>query len=166
MTSESAYVIEDVPQVESTFEKLVNSDGFKKVSAFFELFDFILKNPKEELGRFSNYDESPKNEKFNRVIEYLRDHFREELTVESIAEDMSMSPYQLRTMFKKQTYNKSVLQYLNELRVFEACRLMQNDEYTISYLSGLAGFNNLSYFNRIFLKVTGKTPREYRKVFC
>ena len=62
--------------------------------------------------------------------------------------------------------NKSVLQYANELRVFEACKLMQNQQYTISYLSSLAGFNNLSYFNRTFLKVTGMTPRQYRKVFC
>jgi AraC-like DNA-binding protein len=165
LQSQSSWLVQDVPQAIEHFEKLQKANGLQKAAAFLELLDFILKEDKQELGSMIIASSSAKIEKIEKVIDYLKNNFQELLTVDSVADSMSLSTYQLRTMFKKHT-NKSVLQYLNELRVFEACRLMQYKEYTISYLSAQAGFNNLSYFNRIFLKVTGKTPREYRKVFC
>ena len=165
MTSQSSWIVKNVPKAVEYFEKLLNSNGLQKAVNFLELLDYILHLDKKELGSI-NIESSPtKIEKIEKVIDFLKANFRNDLTVESIAESLSLSHYKLRTIFKKHT-NKSVLQYLNELRVFEACRLMQYKEHTICYISGQAGFNNLSYFNRTFLKVTGKTPREYRKVFC
>ncbi|MCM8532052.1 MAG: AraC family transcriptional regulator [Lentisphaeraceae bacterium] len=164
MTSDSAILIENCKGAETIFENLISSRGLKKVAHFFELLDFILEADRKTLGSFRS-EEGKVNNKLDRVITHLNENFKKELNAQMVADTLSMSPYQLRSLFAKYT-NKTVLQYINELRVFEACRLMQNEQYTISYLASMAGFNNLSYFNRTFLKVTGMTPREYRRTFC
>ena len=164
MTSESAILIEDSAGVELIFENLITSRGLKKVAHFFELLRFILEAEGKNLGSFKA-EESKVNNKLDLVVTYVNDNYKGELTAQEVADALSMSPYQLRSLFKKYT-NKTILQYINELRVFEACRLMQDEQFTISYLASMSGFNNLSYFNRMFLKVTGMTPRQYRKIFC
>ena len=136
-------------------KKTVSSQSLKRVAAFIELLDYVNRADYRTLGSY-NVDEEIDNPQLEKIITWINENFTEEFTVTELADRMSMSPYQLRSTFKKHT-KKSILQYTNELRVFEACRLMQNDQYTISYLSALAGFNNLSYFNRMFLKVTGQT---------
>ena len=165
MDSDTAIFVEGCESAEALFDKTINTSSLKKVSAFVELLDFIVSSKNRALGSFGSKNVGRKNPKMGRVIEWINKNFQKQFGLNDLAAEMSMSLYQLRSLFKRHT-NKSPLQYINELRVFEACRLMQNEEYTISYLSTLAGFNNLSYFNRTFLKVTGMTPREYRKVFC
>ena len=165
MNSKSALLVEENLRSEDLFEKTISTSGLKKVSVFIELLDLILESASSPLGEPGTSELGKTNPHLERILNWINENFREEFTVNSLADRMSMSLYQLRSAFKR-SMNKSVLQYTNELRVFEACKLMQNQQYTISYLSSLAGFNNLSYFNRTFLKVTGMTPREYRKVFC
>ena len=165
LNSKSALFIDSSPGSEKIFDRTIQTSGLKKVSAFIELLDLILSSKSKPLGEFGTSEMEKVNPRLEKILSWINENFREEFTVKSLAEKMSMSLYQLRLAFKR-SMNKSVLQYTNELRVFEACKLMQNQQYTISYLSSLAGFNNLSYFNRTFLKVTGMTPREYRKVFC
>ena len=165
MNSKSALLLEGSPISENLFDKTIQTSGLKKISAFIELLDLILKSNKKPLGQPGTSEMGKNNPRLERILNWINEHFREDFTVNSLADRMSMSLYQLRSAFKR-SMNKSILQYTNELRVFEACKLMQNQQYTISYLSSLAGFNNLSYFNRTFLRVTGMTPREYRKVFC
>ena len=165
MNSKSALFVQGSSEKEELFERTIQLNGLKKISAFIELLDLILNSESIALGEPAASELGKINPRLEKILNWLNENFREEFTVNSLADKMSMSLYQLRSAFKR-SMNKSILQYTNELRVFEACKLMQNQQYTISYLSSLAGFNNLSYFNRTFLKVTGMTPREYRKVFC
>lgn len=165
LNSKAALFIPGSVESEELFEKTINTSGLKKISAFIELLDLILKSDSKPLGELGTSEMDKTNPRLEKILNWINENFRNDFTVNSLADQMSMSLYQLRSAFKL-SMNKSILQYTNELRVFEACKLMQNRQYTISYLSSLAGFNNLSYFNRTFLKVTGMTPREYRKVFC
>ena len=165
LNSKSALYVSGGIECAELFEKTIKTTGLKKISAFIELLDLILSSESKLLGEFGTSEIGKVNPRLDKILNWVNENFRVEFTVEHLAEKMSMSLYQLRSTFKI-AMNKSVLQYANELRVFEACKLMQNQQYTISYLSSLAGFNNLSYFNRTFLKVTGMTPRQYRKVFC
>lgn len=68
--------------------------------------------------------------------------------------------------FFKQTFGKTFVQYLNEVRVGHACRLLtESDETSISNAGFESGYNNLSHFNREFLRITGLTPTGYRQQF-
>jgi AraC-like DNA-binding protein len=64
--------------------------------------------------------------------------------------------------FKKAT-GKTFSDYVNEIRINEACRLLIQSEKTINQISYECGFETLSYFNRVFLKKKNFTPSNYRK---
>jgi len=64
--------------------------------------------------------------------------------------------------FKSRT-QKSLTQFLNELRIGHACKLLQNEEYSVSDVCYECGYNTLANFNKFFKNITGKTPSEYRK---
>jgi AraC-like DNA-binding protein len=166
LTSGNTYLETGENTVREIFEDLIKSDGLQRVATFIRMFDYLCNANLQIIpDTFNGNVDSHKDKRFEKAIAYIQKNFRSELSVESTAKALSMSTYQLRSLFKTHT-KKNVLTYINELKVFEVCRLMQSKEYTISYLSLQAGFQNLSYFNRIFLKVTGMTPRDYRKTFC
>jgi AraC-like DNA-binding protein len=64
--------------------------------------------------------------------------------------------------FKKAT-GKTYSDYLNEMRINEACRLLVQTEKSVNQIAFDCGFETLSYFNRVFLNKKGITPSGYRK---
>ncbi len=68
-------------------------------------------------------------------------------------------------IFKKET-GMSLTQYINEQRLLMAGHLLKHSDYNINYVADLVGFENLSYFTRLFKKNTGFTPSEYRHRFA
>jgi len=67
--------------------------------------------------------------------------------------------------FKKRT-NKTYVTFLNELRIEEACKLLQaKNEFTIAEIAEFTGFQNISNFNRKFKQLIKKTPKEYKNQF-
>jgi two-component system response regulator YesN len=52
--------------------------------------------------------------------------------------------------------------YLNRLRIDQACRLLEKEDYTIAQISSMVGYSEQSYFSRVFKKMTGMTPSKWR----
>jgi AraC-like DNA-binding protein len=67
--------------------------------------------------------------------------------------------------FRKRT-NKTFIQFLNEVRIGQACRLLINENNSVSDICYTCGYNNNSYFIRQFRKITGFTPLNYRRKFA
>lgn len=97
-----------------------------------------------------------------KALEYISDHFTENLTLQSVADTVHLSKNYFSLLFKKQT-GLNFIDYLIELRIREAKRLLAQNNDRISDVVGPSGFNDVKYFNRIFKKVTGMTPKEYRE---
>ena len=76
-----------------------------------------------------------------------------------------MTPSGFSRFFRKTT-GKTFVEYLGELRVSHACNLLVDTDLSILQIALRSGFNNLSNFNRRFLKLKGVTPREYRTQFA
>lgn len=94
--------------------------------------------------------------------EYMRENYYENLTLAGVAEKVGITPGYLSTLFS-QKINKKFVDYLNELRVEHACTyLMQNylKTYEIAYK---VGFRDEKYFSKVFKKIMGQSPSEYRK---
>ena len=160
----TSVIVKDCATLRDSFQKVCQTQELSQVSAFIELLDHINKANKRPLGSLHTLESSLLNSRIDKILAWIHQHYTKEFTLEQLANDMSMSSYQLRALFKKHIH-KSVIQYTKELRVFEACKLMRNVDYSISHISELCGFNNLSYFNRTFRHITGMTPREYRQSF-
>lgn len=105
--------------------------------------------------------EAPRNQVLQLAERYIREHVAEPLTVQTIAEQVYVSPEWLSTLFRKH-YDMTVLDYITRLRMEKAKTLLQDVGLKIYQISGMTGYKDTVYFSRLFRKHTGLTPAEYR----
>ncbi|WP_134701260.1 helix-turn-helix domain-containing protein [Ammoniphilus sp. YIM 78166] len=98
----------------------------------------------------------------DRAKAYIDDQYREEISMEQVAEYVSLSPYYFSKLFKVQI-GETFIDYLTQLRIEEAKKLMLNPEYSLKEICYDVGYKDPNYFSRVFKKVTGTTPKEYRQ---
>ena len=110
----------------------------------------------------SGKDRSKSLEKMKLILKYVENNYMEKITIEDIANEVGLSQSHFMKYFKN-TMGTSFVDYLNEYRLTMASRLLISSDSSILAIASEVGFENLSYFNRIFKKRFGQTPREYRK---
>ncbi|MEY2949264.1 MAG: hypothetical protein RLZZ248_465 [Bacteroidota bacterium] len=95
------------------------------------------------------------------VFRHVESNFKEEISLNQAADLINMTVPAFCRYFKKTT-NKTFTQFLNNYRISYACKLLSNEEISISEVSFESGFNNLSHFNKQFRKIVNCSPKEYR----
>lgn len=101
-------------------------------------------------------------EKMKLILKYVENNYMNKITIEDIAGEVNLSQSHFMKYFKN-TMGSSFIDYLNEYRLTMASRLLVSSESSILDIAAEVGFDNLSYFNRIFKKRFGQTPSAYRK---
>jgi AraC-like DNA-binding protein/tetratricopeptide (TPR) repeat protein len=101
------------------------------------------------------------SERMEKAINYIKENFMSDISREGLALSVEMSPDYLGKLFKVYT-GKKMSDYINELRINEAIRLLKLNNSTIAEIASSVGFENVKTFNRVFLKITSKSPRNYR----
>lgn len=110
-------------------------------------------------------DAESKSKKFRaliRVTHYIDEHFCENLSLDEVAQATQISRYYVSHLFKE-LMDTTFVGYVNELRLNRAAMLLVTSEHPIIEIAAMAGFNNLSNFNRAFKMHFGVTPSAYRK---
>lgn len=102
--------------------------------------------------------------RMQRVCDYINAHLDEAIDRADVARQAHLSQGAFSRFFKLRT-GKTLPQYVNELRIGRACRLLAESEIKITDVALECGFSNLPNFNRRFLEITGLTPRNYRHQF-
>ena len=105
-----------------------------------------------------------KEHKLDGVYGYVLENFKEQVTNQKAASLAFMNESAFCRYFKRRT-NKTLSQFVAHVRVTHAMHLLTEEDMSISKVCFECGFANLSYFNRQFKAVTGKTPYAYRKEF-
>ena len=95
------------------------------------------------------------------ISAYIADHYTEELSMKNVAHAMNYSDAYFCKLFK-QCFQVNFSTYLNEYRIEKARVLMQNPRINIKDISTACGFSDPNYFSRVFKRLTGQTPTEYR----
>lgn len=103
-------------------------------------------------------------ERIDRVCRYLAERYAEDVGLPDAAAVAHLSVPAFCRFFKART-GKTLVAYLNELRIGRACRLLMETERSVSDIGFDSGFNNLSNFNRRFRALKGTSPREFRRAF-
>ncbi|MFT3935058.1 MAG: AraC family transcriptional regulator [Chitinophagaceae bacterium] len=103
-------------------------------------------------------------ERIDKILQYTIDYFQEPVTLDDVAESVSMSVPAFCNYFKKST-KKTYIDFLNEVRVGYACKQLMDTQNNIASICYDSGFNTLANFNKQFLKVKKLTPSAYRKTF-
>jgi transcriptional regulator GlxA family with amidase domain len=104
------------------------------------------------------------SDRINAVYEYSLKNFRRKIQLEEIAEVANISPNSFCRYFKSKT-RKTYSQFLIELRVGHACKLLIENNQCIKRLCYESGFNNFTSFHKYFKIITGKSPLIYQKEF-
>lgn len=102
------------------------------------------------------------NDRINIVFNHVKNNFKEEITLEEIANLVSMTIPSFCRYFKKIT-NKTFIQFVNEYRLVHASKLLAEQPLSITEVCYECGFNNFSHFNKSFKAFTGENPSGYRK---
>lgn len=108
-----------------------------------------------------NYIPSKGNEITKKAIRYISQNFSRSLTLDKVAEHVHLNSAYFSTLFKQST-GSSFKEYLNMVRIEESKRLLANTDYSIIDISLATGFEDQSYFSKVFKKYTGLTPKQYR----
>lgn len=126
-----------------------------------ELYDALLRACRS----FGDMEEQPEKKAdpiIRKVEEYILIHYGEKCSLEDVADYVYMNPSYFSRYFKKET-GKNFSEYLTDVRLDAAKRLLQEGEYNINEIAEIAGFGSGKYFSKIFRDRIGKSPTEYRR---
>lgn len=98
------------------------------------------------------------------TYKYIKEHLTEDLQLEKIANEMSLSPIYFHKKFKDAT-GKTLHAYIEEQRLKKAINLLQTTDYTLSKIAYDCGFSSQSYFNYVFKRAMKQTPRQFVEEF-
>ena len=102
-----------------------------------------------------------RDDRINRLIAWLHHHLAEPISVERAAAQVHITPGALPRFFKRET-GKSLMTYLNDLRVSEACVMLRQSRRPIADVASTCGFGSAAHFDRQFKRRMGDSPRNYR----
>jgi len=111
---------------------------------------------------FANIDESSDSRRISKVHEYINTHFKDTMHLDELANLVGMSEVSFSRFFKLRT-GKTITNYIIDIRLGYASRLLVDTTNSISEICFECGFNNLSNFNRIFKKKKDCSPKEFRE---
>lgn len=97
-----------------------------------------------------------------RATDYLREHYREHITLDSLASAMGVSVSQIKRVFQEHV-GRSMVNYLTDLRIGQAKRLIRDGNFNFTQVAEQVGYDSIYYFSSLFKKRTGMTLTDYAK---
>lgn len=105
-----------------------------------------------------------KKQSLQQVKAYLEEHYREQITLDLVAGRFYLNKFYLARSFREQ-FGTTVLGYLNQIRITHAKQLLRFSDLTAETIGREVGIPEPGYFSRVFKKVEGVTPGEYRRMW-
>lgn len=152
-------------KVAKKLEKLLLKQNFEIIVGLLEILSILSESAEIDFINTEAYapaNENIKNDRISDVFEFVKENYKKEILLIEIAKIAHLTPTSFCRMFKLKT-KKSFVEYLNEIRVSNACKLLLETEMSISEIAYECGYKTASNFNQLFKKLTGTTPKEYRK---
>ena len=111
-----------------------------------------------------NSSNAPKKMDISLVKSFLDEHYKEKLSLESVASHFFIDKHYLARLFKEQ-YGVTLVTYLQQVRITHAKRMLRFTDKSIEEIGLECGIGELNYFSRVFKKLEGVSPSEYRRVW-
>ncbi|MFX1706821.1 AraC family transcriptional regulator [Chitinophaga sp. CC14] len=148
-------------------ENILKAGKVQRISSLLNILDTIAGSKDctllSSIGFASSYN-IINTDNINKIYHYTFNNFRNKITLKEVAAAANVSPNSFCRYFKSRTL-KTYWQFLMEVRIGYACKLLIENNLPMSQVGYTCGFNNLSNFNRQFKLLTQKTPLQYQKVY-
>ncbi|MCH9661424.1 MAG: AraC family transcriptional regulator [Bacteroidetes bacterium] len=147
------------------FKKIQKASKLDRFLSFIQLLRLLNGAPHLSLSSFISEKKYTDIEgrRMNAVMQYTMNHFKEGISLTTIAREAAMTPQAFCNYFKKRT-RKTYIAFVTELKIEESVKLLQKEsELSIAEIAELSGFQNISHFNRKFKFLKGMSPLQFRK---
>lgn len=124
-----------------------------------EILEEFINEAKQAI--FAN-QQQPENVHIKKILDYIHAHFAEPLTLSDVAQYFHFNPSYLSSYFSTHTH-EGFNEYLNKVRIEEASKLLMQGTETISEISVNVGYSDHSYFCKVFKKIKGLSPSQFRR---
>lgn len=163
-----AFPVSAIMQIYSMLDSLAReSEKFVQIlKVFYILYRLSLCDDAKVLAS-SSFAKTSRNKESRRILkvkQYINDHYKENLNLKDLAALVGMSPVAFSRFFRIRT-NRTLSEYIADIRLGYAARLLVDTSKNISEICYECGFNNVSNFNRQFKARRGSTPREFREMY-
>lgn len=146
-------------------EKLAKKRNFDIIVGLFEILSILSQSTDLSLVNsevYSSINDQSKNDRLSDVFEYVKKNYKQDISLDKIAEIANLTPTSFCRMFKLKT-KKNFIEYLHEIRISNACKFLIETDMGISEIAYECGYKTPSNFNKFFKKLTGTIPKEYKK---
>ncbi len=154
-------------EITQLMKDLNGTEGFESVILLLRILNKIANsheiNPIGSLWYRNAYSSSD-TERMSLIQNYVMEHFREKVSLNSVAAIAHMKPTSFSRYFKSRA-NKTFTDFLSEIRISHACKLLRETNAPVVEVCYQSGFNTLSNFNKQFRYLNGRTPRQYREEY-
>ena len=154
-------------EIGQLLRSMVDKDGFDRFITLLQILDKMAHNQHYRLLASANYKQNlpnVKDHRLSKILNYINLNYTEKITLTQLSQQFGMNASAFSRYFKEKTA-KSPIEYINEMRIGYACKLLQNSNQTISQICFECGFNNISNFNRFFKTLIHMSPSDYQKQF-
>lgn len=150
-------------ELASSFNKIHSVNPTRQLLMLLEILEILSNSPNQsQIFREAIGDRFAQSSHINRVIEFINGNFDSQISTKDVAREIGLTTNSLCRLFKKAT-GKSFIDYLNDYRIHRAARLLEETDHSISKIMQNSGFENPSYFSRVFIRRKGLSPMEYRR---
>lgn len=156
-------------KIYALLDTLPETKGFYAVTQFltllYELSFFTDSAHKLSSSSFAKVEIQANSRRVQKIQQYINEHYQEEIRLNQLADMVGMSAVAFSRFFKLRT-GKVLSDYIIDIRLGHASRLLVDSTMSVAEICYECGFNNLSNFNRIFKKKKNCSPKEFRENYC
>ncbi len=150
----------------SIFKEMINElqtcrTGYEELLSMYlqQIFLLVQRTRQERKPTVTTYIQ----EEMEYARRYFNEHYNEPISIQEYAESRNMSVCYFQRNFK-QIVNHTPMQYLLTIRVNNAASLLETTDYSMAEIAAIVGYEDPLYFSRVFRKIKGMSPTEYRKL--
>lgn len=150
--------------IEKRMLQIIEETNIKRVTGLLELLNDLANKKYKMLAshKFQIVKSDTTESRLNKVLVYMQKNYRSSIKLQEASKLIHLSNTAFCKFFKR-SIGKTFSDYLNDLRILHACTLLIETEKPISQIAAESGFENLAYFNRVFLKKKNLQPTVFRK---
>lgn len=148
-------------RIQQTMTAMILETNIERLASLIRILNFIsLPETTNIVGRPTIEDK--KTKKMQSIYLYVMNNYQNDITLDDISKFVGMEKSSFCVFFKKMT-NKSFFTFLIEYRIGSSCQMLLKTTKSISEICISSGFQDVPYYNRMFKKINGTTPTEYRR---
>ncbi|MBZ5856316.1 AraC family transcriptional regulator [Flavihumibacter profundi] len=151
--------------IATKMENLLALKGFEKVLGLLEILHLLSSSTdlaSINSGNLSTAESKSEKDRLCEVYRFVHENFRNDIQLKDVAQLTNLTPQSFCRLFKKRN-NIHFVEYLNQVRISNACKLLLDSDWTVSEIAYNCGYKTISNFNKLFKETTGHSPKNYRE---